>query len=173
MGLFSKILKGAGSELNLDKIVKAVSDAAEKIADKADGQGNARPSASVYSNSQSYSPAPASGFSWGDEMPAEENQYNYPGSYIQYFQHVFEEDFPQYQIVYERLGKRPLEAFSFYEGGRKVLVVEIKSENSEAQWLRRVCATEGTPYLRFYYNHDGWWNTREYVDTRVRQALGL
>ena len=53
------------------------------------------------------------------------------------------------------------------------LVVEIKSENSEAQWLRNACAAERTPYLRFYYNHDGWWNTREYVDTRVRQALGL
>ena len=34
------------------------------------------------------------------------------------------------------------------------------------------CAAAAIPYLRFYHNHDGWWNTRAYVTQRVRGALG-
>ena len=30
---------------------------------------------------------------------------------------------------------------------------------------------QGIPYLRFYYNHEGWWNTRSYVTRRIANAL--
>ena len=52
-----------------------------------------------------------------------------------------------------------------------MLIVELKSESSEAQRFRRAAEAEGVPYLRFYYDHEGWWNTREYVYVRVREAL--
>ncbi len=44
--------------------------------------------------SQPVQSASPSGFSWGEAMPGEENQFSYPGSYEQYFEHVFAEDFP-------------------------------------------------------------------------------
>ena len=47
------------------------------------------------------------------------------------------------------------------------------SENSEANKLRSACRAQGLPYVRFYYDHDGWWNTRSYVVSRTRAALGL
>ena len=47
------------------------------------------------------------------------------------------------------------------------------SENSEANKLRASCRAQGLPYVRFYYDHDGWWNTRSYVAGRTRAALGL
>ena len=28
-------------------------------------------------------------------------------------------------------------------------------------------------YLRFYIDYEGWWNTRAYVDDRVKKALGI
>ena len=30
---------------------------------------------------------------------------------------------------------------------------------------------KGLPYLRFYFDHEGWWNTRAYVTKRVAEAL--
>ncbi len=46
------------------------------------------------------------------------------------------------------------------------------SETSSAQRVRKACAAENVPYLRFYIDHDGWWNTRSYVTGRIRAALG-
>ena len=35
-----------------------------------------------------------------------------------------------------------------------------------------VCrAKEGVPYLRFYKDHEGWWNARSYVVSRIEKAL--
>lgn len=112
-----------------------------------------------------------SGFSWGPYMPAEENQYNYPGSWREYFTHVFCEDFPGYVIRYDDVPRRNAGVFTFELGGRTELVVELLSETSSLNRLRDTCRREGIPYLRFYYNHDGWWNTRSYVVSRVRAAL--
>ena len=61
--------------------------------------------------------------------------------------------------------------FTFTQGGRKALVVEIMSESSASQKLKNQCAAEGVPYLRFYHDHPGWWNTRSYVVRRVTDAL--
>ena len=62
---------------------------------------------------------------------------------------------------------------SFWQGERKVLVAELMSERSEANKLRSACRAQGLPYVRFYYDHDGWWKTRSYVVSRTRAALGL
>ena len=42
--------------------------------------------------------APRSGFSWGDVMPDEENQYNFNGTYQQYFENIFRFYFSEYYI---------------------------------------------------------------------------
>ena len=106
-------------------------------------------------------------------MPDEENQYNYPGNYADYFENIFRAEFPQYRL--ERIVNESWNAviFTFRDGGREALVVELMSDRSSRQRLRRDCAARGVPYLRFYHNHAGWWNTRSYVVTRTRAALGL
>ena len=106
-------------------------------------------------------------------MPAEENQYNYSGSYEQYFEHVFAEDFPgvRFEKAYiNDYGKRRV-AYTFYRDAAKVLVVELMPESSEAKKFRSECQRANIPYLRFYYDHDGWWNTRSYVTGRMRAAM--
>ena len=114
-----------------------------------------------------------SGFSWGDEIPAEENQYNYNGTYEQYFEHVFAEDFPAYRFeksYIDDYGKHRV-IYTFYSGAAKVLVIELMTESSEAVKFRNDCIKAGVPYLRFYYDHEGWWNTRSYVVGRMRGVL--
>ncbi len=127
------------------------------------------------------------GFSWGDQMPREENQYSYPGEYYDYFAMIFARDFPSLRAEQEarfmgndnravRYGRpqprrRVATVFTLWDGGRKALVVELLSEHAQTAKLRSECERQGIPYLRFYYNHHGWWNTRSYVVERVRQAL--
>ncbi len=41
--------------------------------------------------------AALSGDSWGDEMPSEENQYNYNGTYTEYFENIFSTAFSEYR----------------------------------------------------------------------------
>ena len=129
-------------------------------------------------------------------MPQEENQFSYPGAYYEYFAHVFSEEFPRYQIEEEvRYGScksssgpvrtrssnggvpRASTAFIFRESNgqtdsRIVLVVDVVSEHSSSHVRKDACEAQGIPYLRFYYNHRGWWNTRSYVVDRVRNVLG-
>ena len=161
MGLFSKLLGGA-KDISLEKVLKTVTEAADKLSQNSGDNSFSETSAED---------VPASGFSWGEKMPAEENQYNFSGNYVKYFNHVFTEDFPGYDISYEQPPKSSSTVFTFRQAGRRVLVVELMNENSESQRLRNRCAQEGIPYLRFYYNHHGWWNTRAYVDHRTRSAL--
>ena len=114
-----------------------------------------------------------SGFSWGDEMPAEENQYNYNGTYEQYFEHVFAEDFPAYRFektYIDDYGKHRV-IYTFFSGGTKALVIELMTASSEAVKFRNDCRKAGVPYLRFYYDYKGWWNTRAYVVGRMRSVL--
>ncbi len=115
--------------------------------------------------------APVEDDPW-DTVPEEENLFNYKGgNYADYFDHVFREDFPEYRIEKEFWygGKRTV--FTFFSGASKALVVEILPEHSEAKKLRETCKSSGTPYLRYYYGHWGWWNTRSYVTNRTRAAL--
>ena len=111
------------------------------------------------------------GVSWGSKMPAEENQYSFPGGYEEYFANVFYDAFPDY--TFERdFPRENAVVFRFLRDGATALVVELMSERSSAQKLRRDCRAQGVPYLRFYHDHEGWWNTRSYVIARVRCALG-
>ncbi len=182
MGLFSKILGGdAAGALDAlkDAAQKVAGEAADKLKEAQTALQNDLQNKPQAAAAPAAAPAPAaaeeeddgpSGFSWGDRMPAEENQYNFNGGYVQYFETVFREDFPEYAVS-KSAGTNTSTVFTFTSGGRKVLVVELMSENSEAQRIRRAAQAEGVRYVRFYYNHPGWWNTRNYVRARVSKAL--
>ena len=120
-----------------------------------------------------YEPEPApSGVSWGPTMPAEPNQYNYPGTWLQYFDVLFMKEFSEYRIVRDVIGDGKRVVYTFYSGEKTALVVEVMNQSCAAQKLRRDCRRSGTPYLRYYYDHEGWWNTYSYVCDRSRAALG-
>ena len=116
-------------------------------------------------------PAGPSGDSWGEEMPAEENQFNFNGTYTQYFEGIFRSEFASYRIEKETAGGSKRVIFTFFDGERKALVVEIMPSSSESKKLRSDCREQGIPYLRYYYDHEGWWNTRSYVVRRTSEAL--
>ena len=175
MGLLSKLL-GATVDRTLEQTVKKAVNGAVSSALNAAVKQNTQSDANAAAHSQQtfrQAETEPSGFSWGPTMPSEENQYNYPGSFLEYFAHVFREDFPVYRVTHEEAAKRRATVFTFWTAaGSKALVVELMPESSEAKKLRKECAAMGIPYLRFYYDHEGWWNTRAYVDRRVRDALG-
>lgn len=126
----------------------------------------------MQSDRDEHTPGP-SGFSWGEEMPDEPNQFNYGGPYTAYFEEIFRTEFPEYRVEKkDAYGNAVRVVYTFYEGTRKALVVELMGKSCSAKKTRADCAKEGTPYLRYYYNYDGWWNTRAYVIQRTRGALG-
>ena len=172
MSLLSKLL-GAAVDKKLEQTVKnAVSGAVNSALNTAAKQPVRSQTASRPAPAQqpAYEEPAPSGFSWGPVMPAEENQFNYPGSYVDYFAHVFREDFPEYRVTHEQ--RKRSTVFTFLSpDGRQALTAEIMQDSSEAKKLRRECAAMGIPYVRFYYDHEGWWNTRAYVNQRVRNAL--
>lgn len=174
MSLLSKIL-GAAVDRKLEQTVKkAVNNAVSGAMNAAAKAASPAPADRSPAPSRPAPPAAAgeSGFSWGPAMPAEENQYNYPGSYVDYFAHVFREDFPEYRATHEQSGRGRSTVFTLWTAdGRQALKVELLPESSETKKLRRECAAMGLPYLRFYYDHNGWWNTRSYVTQRTRAAL--
>ena len=166
MGLFSKLLGGENSELGglLKDIANAVKQESVNLHESGeDAVGTAEQKDNSYDGSPS-------GFSWGNDMPAEENQYNYKGSYIDYFRNIFETEFGSYTLDLKEREHGSF-VFTFLCGGREALIVELMSERSCANKFRRECTERGIPYLRFYYDHHGWWNTRRYVTERVSKAL--
>lgn len=112
-----------------------------------------------------------SGFSWGPVMPDEENQFNYNGTFDSYFENIYRAEFPDYRLEKENATGSKRVIFTFYDETRKALVVELMPQSSMSKKLRETCHASGIPYLRFYYDHEGWWNTRSYVITRTRNAL--
>ena len=174
MGFLSKIL-GATVDRTIEQTVKKAVNGAVSSALNAAMKQNTQPSPGAAGSSRQtdrQAETEPAGFSWGPMMPDEENQYNYPGSYVEYFAHVFREDFPGYRVTHEQPAKRRATVFTFWSAaGAKALVVELLPESSEAKKLRNECRAMDIPYLRFYYDHEGWWNTRAYVDQRVRGAL--
>ena len=116
-------------------------------------------------------PDTPSGVSWGPDMPKEENQFNYPGTYREYFEHIFREDFPEYQVESDEIRKGRGVVYALARDGKAAVIIELMNESSEAQRMRRNCEKAGIPYLRFYYDHHGWWNTRSYVRERIRKAI--
>ena len=164
MGLFDKILNGLGVDS------QAVGKIVDGLVENAKEQNAKREAEAAYDDVQM---EPASGDSWGEVMPDEENQYNFHGSYDEYFEHIFDNDFSGYEYEREDLPGTARTVYTFYAGGgRKVLILELMNQTSCANKIRRNAEKEGVPYLRFYYDHDGWWNTRSYVTRRMQKALG-
>ena len=171
MGLFSKLLgdelKKKGKELGAQLDSQLGSSLRDLIGGKPNNAAAQGPQSTVPAPARRNEPGPY------DEIPAEENSFNYNGSYADYFDHVFREAFPEYEIVKEAGATiSPSAVFTFGENGRRALVVEIMSESCSSKRLRAACGRAGIPYLRYYYDHDGWWNTKSYVIDRTRRALG-
>ena len=158
---------------------KNVEKAAKGILNGLFGEQNERPR-QENAPREEHRPAPAqmrndvpSGDSWGEYMPAEENQFNFGGPFDAYFEKIFKEDFPGYSFKKSYVGNgRTRIVYTFSNGGRAALVLELMSERCSSKRTRRDCESSGTPYLRFYYDHEGWWNTRSYVVRRIRKYLG-
>lgn len=168
MGLLSKIFGGDGDA------EKAVKDLFQGIVNAAASQKDAsqnNPASNDPVVEEGRRSAALSGNSWGDEMPDEENQYNYNGSFTQYFENIFSTEFASYRTERENLSNGSRVVYTFYSQNAKKLVIELMPESCSAYKLREDCRKEGVPYLRFYYNHDGWWNTRSYVTERIKKAL--
>ena len=175
MGLLSKLL---GGDKNAESAEKAAKDLLNGLFGNAQAghptvAKQEMPFSSQPQQMQSSAPSGASAEDQYDSIPAEENQYTYNGTYEQYFEHVFAEDFPacRFEKSYiDDYGKHRV-IYTFFNGAAISLVVELMPESSEAAKLRSDCIKSGTPYLRFYYDHKGWWNTRSYVVGRMRGFL--
>lgn len=114
-----------------------------------------------------------SGVSWGPRMPDEPNQYNYYGTFWEYFEDIFHRDFAEYTVTrQENPRTASVYAYSFSMDGETLLMVELLSRRNDVYKLRSDCRKQGIPYLRFYYDVEGWWNTRAYVIDRIKKALG-
>ena len=199
MGLFDKILKEVGEkapDLKLDELAKNMSDAMETLKSEAEkfaeenkdalealktkaeqfAEENKDTSGSAIPNeADACVPKPgAFGISWGEEMPNEPNQFNSGMAPIAYFEDIFRTAFPDYELSEEAGwgGADRSWVFRFRKGGEEKLAVELLPENSSAVKLREKCRKQGLPYLRYYTDHEGWWNTRSYVINRTKAALG-
>lgn len=130
-------------------------------------------SASVHNNSAAPVSKATSGVSWGELKPNEPNQYNYYGTFWEYFEDIFHDEFGEYTVTRkENPRARSVYTYYFSKGDGTKLVVELLAKRNEVYKVRDDCRRQGIPYLRFYYDVEGWWNTRAYVTDRIRKALG-
>ncbi len=177
MGLFSKLL---GLDKSDEKILEKFVDAVKKEAGRQEQEKKAEakksestlsaPAASVPAAPAAPASDAPSGLSWGEVMPAEENQFNFNGPFTAYFEKIFREEFPEYQVSREvKSGKQYI--YTFKQGEKTALMIELLASSSEARKVRNDCRRAGIPYLRYYFDHEGWWNTRRYVADRTRAAL--
>ena len=95
MGLFSKLF-GAKAEKEAMDVLKNITQAAvdaqkEQNAQAAQNVNTASNASAAPSYAAEEEP---SGFSWGPTMPAQENQYNFPGTYEEYFDSIFLKEYP-------------------------------------------------------------------------------
>ena len=183
MGLFDKLFGSSGNEV-LNKIkdvansaVKEAENAINTAVNSANTNNGGAASNAQPASTQAAAPASSdatSGDSWGPTMPAEDNQYNYNGPYDQYFMDIYTQYFPMYRVTSEKVRKGTATVITLWRGmtDDKALIVELMSENSTAYAICSKAKQENVPYLRFYYNHKGWWNTKSYVIRRVSAALG-
>ena len=168
----------------LDKVKKEAEKVAEAIKNEVDAlkpeeASSEAPAATVVPGGHtgivvgggSVPSAPQYERDWYDEVPEEECQYNFEGPYTEYFKKIFAEDFPEYLVKFACLEEGRRYKYTLLGKDGATLVVELMTEKSAAQKLRRECLANGTPYLRFYFDHWGWWNTRAYVKERVAKAL--
>ena len=171
MGLFSKLF-GDNNPFDdiIDQLGKNDPDSVDLNQENRQEQVQSR-SAGMSGGSYEASRPGGSSESWPMTVPEEENQYNYNGSYIDYFMHVLKEDFPEYTLEKESIRHGYATLIYLWQGNEKVLCIELMSETCSVQKIRNECRTNGIRYLRFYYNHRPWWNTRRYVTGRVGAAL--
>ncbi|MBQ6304637.1 MAG: hypothetical protein IJK83_11525 [Clostridiales bacterium] len=183
MGFFSNLFGKGGKDI--DNALGKMKDLAEDISNYADEDErrirNNKPAPAGsepladnrFSGSDKVIDGP-SGDSWGPVMPSETNQFNSGLGYEEYFTSLFNEAFAaSYQIDKERLRDGKHLIFTFSQGGTKKLIVEILSDKTHPFKLRKQCRDQHMPYLRYYYDHEGWWNTKSYVTRRTAKALGI
>ena len=184
MGLFSKLF--GGNEEDKNSFLGALKEAADKLKNEAEKAGidlkedfkaekkedshGSFTQAEVTPNKPEAEKAPA-GTWWGPLMPDEENQYNFSGTWKEYFDGIFRNEFPEYEVTRETVREGKAVVYTFKKNGETALVAELMSDRSNAQKLRNSLRGTGTPYLRYYYDHEGWWNARAYVVQRTRNAL--
>ncbi|MBO4562285.1 MAG: hypothetical protein J5772_01595 [Clostridia bacterium] len=171
----------------LDKIKKEVGDLVEEVAKQA-VKPEEKPEPAVKPNTTAIpghtgfvvgggGNAPSASYeeeaSWYETVPEEECQYNYDGPYLDYFKKIFAEEFPEYKAPMKTINEWRRYQFTFLKDASEKLVVELMTEKSAANSLRRECLKAGIPYVRFYFDHEGWWNTRAYVVKRIKEALGV
>ena len=111
------------------------------------------------------------GNSWGPTMPLEECQFNFPGPYTAYFEKILGEEFPAFRLDKEMIPSGRGAVYTLLDGEKRALVLEVLNSSSVRNKLRKTCRMSGTPYVRLYHDHDGWWNTRAYVVERCRKAM--
>ncbi len=168
MSLLSKLL--GGKKPSISDMVDLLQGKASKPVSGQNVSFASRPSNQV---SESFVEQTPIGRSWGETMPNEPNQYNYPGSYRQYFEEIFNRDFAAWRVTRSFNPKSDKTTiYTFFDGSRTALVVELMSRRADLQKLRRDCGRSGIPYLRFYYDYHGWWNARSYVVNRINAVLG-
>ena len=178
MSILSGLMDKFKKEI-VDKVADAIQNVKEDVTDSAPPSdefpvGTVIPGGvpnGYVVGSGSAQPAEECDSDWYDHVPVEECQYNFSGTYLEYFKKVFSEDFPQYELKFDTITEWRRYAFTFLKDGNKALIVELMTEHCSANSLRKSCSQKGIPYLRFYFDHEGWWNTRAYVDKRVSEAL--
>ena len=176
MGFFSRLIRNVAGQVAEDAAVDAIHKAQRDAYQNSQHNNNnsSRPAAPSPSQSVSLSePEGPSGFSWGPTMPQEPNQYNSGMPYEMYFAGIFQTNFPDYDVRLSRAEYTGLPLFTFVKNGSVALVVELFSKKSSAKKTRNKCKAQNIPYLRYYIDYEGWWNTREYVITRTRNNLAF
>lgn len=169
MGLFSKFL----GDLNRQIANNLTNEVIKKTEHQTNTSSHAQTEDAWSSQEESSKKTGPSGFSWGPDMPEEENQYSYDGNYIDYFMNIYRSEFPEYRISCTPSGNMQYALIVFSQNDRTALIVELLSKSSSVKKWRNNCRKSGIPYLRYYHNVDGWWNTRSYVITRTRSALSV
>lgn len=173
MGLLSNLFGKQAAE-ELESLVKNVTQGLNAQKPQQTASQPAAPTAAPVQQAAPYEEEEGpSGFSWGPKMPAEENQYNFPGTFEEYFTKIFKENFSAYALEIERPDSGQKLLYTFRSGVSTALMVEILPSGTSVYKVRKECAVKGIPYLRFYHDHDGWWNTKAYVIQRVSNALGI
>ena len=148
-----------------------------------------------------YGPAPgtpealkaATDGSIGDIVPDEPNQYNYKGEPKNFFLEVLTAAFPEYTVrmhdasyptrpswergpfgSYRQIPGKPVPAYIFtvQDGSEVKLAVELLSQASKNRKNnRKTFEEQHIPFTRFYYDVDGWWNTKSYIRERAYAAI--
>ncbi|MBO4839149.1 MAG: hypothetical protein J5493_07275 [Lachnospiraceae bacterium] len=191
MGLLSKFLKKVANEtaedLSSKEAKKIGSFFSEKISEIVDQGKKADQELAAHQQSASSSVSEAvheavneaaeegevtiPGNSWGPTMPLEECQFNFPGPYTAYFEKILGEEFSAFRLNKEMIPSGRGAVYTLLDGEKRALVLEVLNSSSVRNKLRKTCRMSGTPYVRLYHDHDGWWNTRAYVVERCRKAM--